>query len=394
MAKQMDPREKKQVVKGILRALHAGLDPDQAAARLLKEAGYLTSAEIATIEEELLGEGVTPEEIQKFCNVHALIFEKALEGNRDEDTDSTSIIALLKTENIEIKKRTAAFRFKLDKADAVGATSALQALDLVIRHYVKKEQALFPFLEKRGFSGPSKVMWGKHDEVRRLLKEVRTGLSGNRPPEDLREKVVEPMLKEIEGMVEKEELILYPTALEKLTPEDLAQARSAFIDLERQGVAAESAATAALDMAQASSVAPSGEVVLPSGRLSLTELVRIFNLLPVDVSFVDTNDQVKYFSETAERIFPRARSVIGRKVQNCHPPKSLKTVERILEAFKAGRKDMVDFWINLGGKTVAIRYLAVRDETGRYLGTLEVSQDITAARALQGERRLLDETDF
>ena len=134
-------------------------------------------------------------------------------------------------------------------------------------------------------------------------------------------------------------------------------------------------------------------MVLPSGRLSATELVRILNLLPVDLSFVDANDQVKYFSEPAERIFPRARSVIGRKVQNCHPPKSVHIVEKIVDGFRTGKKDSADFWINLHGKMVLIRYLAVRDETGRYLGTLEVSQDITPLRALEGEKRLLDWKD-
>jgi DUF438 domain-containing protein len=103
---------------------------------------------------------------------------------------------------------------------------------------------------------------------------------------------------------------------------------------------------------------------------------------------------VKYFSEPMQRIFPRARSVIGRQVQNCHPPKSLKAVENILKAFKEGRKDSVDFWINLQGKMILIKYLAVRDDAGKYLGTLEVSQDVTAIRALAGEKRLVDEGEL
>ncbi len=393
MKKNIDPQEKKRVVKDIIRALHGGLDPKRAAARVLEEAGYLTAGEIAAIEQELMGEGIPPEEIQKFCNVHALIFEKALEG-KSAAKDDSSIIQLLHLENEMIKKQIGVFRDAFGKKDFPRAADALESFSIVVNHYIKKENALFPLLEKRGFTGPSKVMWGKHDEVRRLWKETRAAfalLPGGRSPDVVRRELVEPLIAEIEGMVEKEELILFPTSLEKLTAEDLEKARAGFIDLERETVDRELKANAGVDSTGAGA---SGEVGLPSGRLSVTELTRILNLLPVDVSFVDSADRVKYFSEPVLRIFPRARSVIGRQVQNCHPPKSLKAVENIIKAFKEGRKDSVDFWINLQGKMILIKYLAVRDEAGNYLGTLEVSQDVTGIRALEGEKRLLDGGDL
>ena len=116
----------------------------------------------------------------------------------------------------------------------------------------------------------------------------------------------------------------------------------------------------------------------------------IFNHLPVDITFVDADNTVKYYSSPKHRIFPRTKAIIGRKVQNCHPPESVGVVERIVEAFRSGEKDEANFWIQMGPKFVLIRYFAVRDEQGTFMGTLEVSQEISELRALEGERRLLD----
>jgi PAS domain S-box-containing protein len=132
-------------------------------------------------------------------------------------------------------------------------------------------------------------------------------------------------------------------------------------------------------------------ITFPTGEVKLGELMGIFNMLPVDITFIDQDDAVKFFSEGPSRIFLRTKSIIGRKVQNCHPPKSVHVVERILESFKAGKKDSVDFWINYKGKFVYIRYFAIRDRNRKYLGTLEISQDITSIKKLEGEKRLLDE---
>ena len=130
------------------------------------------------------------------------------------------------------------------------------------------------------------------------------------------------------------------------------------------------------------------EIRMPTGKLRLKELMSLLNTLPVDITFVDNEDEVRYFSDNKERIFLRTKSVLGIKVQNCHPPQSLEAVEKILRSFKEGKRDMVDFWVNLEGKLVYIRYFAVRDKEGSYLGTLEVSQDLTEIKKLEGEKRL------
>lgn len=136
--------------------------------------------------------------------------------------------------------------------------------------------------------------------------------------------------------------------------------------------------------------APEGALQLETGALSKEEVDAIMNALPVDVTFVDKEDTVRYFNKAGKRIFARTKAVIGRKVQQCHPQKSVHVVNKILESFKDGKKDMAEFWIQMHNRLVYIRYFAVRDKDGKYLGTLEVTQDITDIEKIEGEKRLLD----
>jgi hypothetical protein len=136
--------------------------------------------------------------------------------------------------------------------------------------------------------------------------------------------------------------------------------------------------------------APEGVLQFETGSLSKEEIEAILNSLPVDISFVDANDAVKYFNKAEKRIFVRTKAVIGRKVQLCHPQKSVHIVNKIIEAFKAGKKDVAEFWITMNNRLIHIRYFAVRDKNGKYLGTLEVTQDLTDLKKIEGQNRLLD----
>jgi len=128
---------------------------------------------------------------------------------------------------------------------------------------------------------------------------------------------------------------------------------------------------------------------LDIGNLSLEQINTMLKTLPVDLTFVDDKDEVAYYSDTEDRIFPRSKGIIGRAVQNCHPPKSVHVVEDILQKFKSGEKDVAEFWIQMDGNFIMIRYFAMRDEEGKYMGTLEVSQELSRLRTLEGERRLV-----
>lgn len=378
--------DRKLILKDILKKLHAGLPLEEAKKQFEAEIGRVSSKEIFELEQSLLADGVSPEEIKRFCNVHALLFDTSLEKSMADPEDPNHPVALFKAENAEIKRRVENARVLLPSVkDGKGADwvrNILEELRAVSKHYERKEQLLFPYLEKAGFYGPSKVMWGKHDEVRGLLKKALAA-----GPEEF-PAAAAAALEEIDGMIFKEESILFPTSLEKLKPADWAEifresAQAGYIFIEPPTAVYE-----ALDIAQNAVGLSGARVTLPSGSLSLGDLTALLNALPVDLTFVDADDTVRYFSEGRDRVFLRARSIIGRKVQNCHPPQSLDAVQRILDAFRNGTKSSEEFWINMRGRVIHIRYFALRGEGGKYLGSLEVTQDITDIQKITGERRL------
>ena len=198
-------------------------------------------------------------------------------------------------------------------------------------------------------------------------------------------------------MIFKEENILFPTAIEKLDASNWVEILQesddiGYVFIEKQQQTEDLMKTLQTSLIE-EPVFMDDEIRFPIGNLRLDELMHLLNTLPIDLTFVDKDDTVRYFSTSRDRIFTRTKSVIGRKVQNCHPPQSVDVVEKIVTSFKEGSKDSYDFWINLKGRMVYIRYFAVRDRNGKYLGTLEVTQDITNIRSLEGEKRLIDERD-
>ena len=405
MTEISNKQKKKEIMKDIIRKLHQGLTIEEAKERFEKEIGTASSTEIAEIEQALINEGLSPEEITKFCNVHALLFQSALEKSIIKETSPSHPVYLFKLENREIEKIADSLKkLKEEREEELSRTKRklndlLNELRGIEIHYARKELVLFPFLEKQGFTGPSKVMWGKDNEVRDLLKKAISSVEEIKDIKDLEpysKNSLDPLIEEVTGMIFKEENILFPTCLEKLSANDWVEIlkesdKVGYVFVEKPKE------TEALvkDLKSAMLEEPvfeDNEISLPTGKLRLKELMSILNTLPVDITFVDNEDKVRYFSDSKERIFLRTKSVIGIKVQNCHPPQSLEAVEEILKSFKEGKRDTVDFWINQEGKFMYIRYFAVRDEGGSYLGTLEVSQDLTEIKNLEGEKRLDAET--
>ncbi len=399
MAEISNNQKKKEIMKDIIRQLHQGLSIEEAKKRFEKEIGTASSTEIAEMEQALINEGLSPEEIKKFCNVHALLFQSALEKSVVKETSPSHPVYLFKLENREIERISDSLKNLKEKKELPRIKQELNELLNELKgieiHYARKELILFPFLDKQGFTGPSKVMWGKDNEVRDLLKKAVSSVEDIKDFKDLDpylENCLDPLIEEVTGMIFKEENILFPTCLEKLSANDWVEIlkesdKIGYVFMEKPKE------TEALvkDLKSALLEEPvfeDNEIRLPTGKLRLKELMSVLNTLPVDITFVDNEDRVRYFSDNKERIFLRTKSVIGIKVQNCHPPQSLEAVEKILKSFKEGKRDTVDFWINQDGKFVYIRYFAVRDEGGSYLGTLEVSQDLTEIKRLEGEKRL------
>ena len=405
MAKDVGQQEKKRILKDIILNLHKGLSPEAAKEKFEKEIGAVSPTEIAEIEQSLINEGLSPDEIKKFCNVHALIFQSALEKVACEVTAPSHPIYLFKLENREIEKITAQLKSETDKIGNSAIESVRQILKELLGklkginvHYERKEQVLFPYLEKKGFMGPSKVMWGKDNEVRGLLKTALTQFETVKNRETLDNFVttqLKPLISEVEGMIFKEESILFPTSLEKLSSNDWVailkesdEVGYVFIEKPRET----EYLIRELKMALPEEPVVSGSSIsFPTGSITVTELMALLNSLPLDITFVGSDDTVKYFSQGKNRVFSRTKAVIGRNVQNCHPPQSLDIVNKILTSFKNGLKDSYDFWINSRGTMVYIKFLALRDSNRHYLGTIEIAQDIGPLKQLQGEKRLISE---
>jgi hypothetical protein len=270
--------------------------------------------------------------------------------------------------------------------------SQLATLAEVGKHYLKKENQLFPLLESKGVSGPTKVMWAIHDDIRARLRDFRRLVDSGRAAELAA--LGRSLSGMISGMIYKEEKILFPMSLETLSDEDWARVKKGEEEVGYAWVEPGKEWQPAVPVEELTPLRsyqrPQAAVELDTGSLTPEVINLVLKSLPVDVTFIDENDTVRYYSASAQRIFPRSPAVIGRQVQNCHPPASVHVVNRILNAFKEGRRDVAEFWIEMKGRFIQIRYFAVRDDKGVYKGCLEISQDVTEIRKLEGEKRLLD----
>lgn len=380
---------REETLKGIIRDLHASENVAAAKERFRELIKDVAPWEIGRMEQSLIKEGLPESEVKRLCSVHVEVFKESLDQKAVPGLPAGHPVHTLMRENREAERIAAELEAIADPSLDAGRVSGLLAsLAEIDKHFLRKENQLFPVLEAKGVSGPSKVMWAVHDDIRILLKDARVAAAEGK----LSAERIRFVATQVRDMVYKEEHILFPMALELLTEEEWGRVAAGEGEIgfawslapERPWHPAGTGAPAEYLARHA------GSVSLDTGSLTPDQINLLLTHLPVDLSFVDENDEVLYYSATPERIFPRSPGVIGRRVQNCHPPRSVETVERILAEFKAGRKDSAEFWIQMRGRFLHIRYFAVRDPDGKYRGCLEVSQDVTAIRALDGERRLLD----
>lgn len=392
-------------LKSIIRKLHEGEAPEAVKDQLrtiVRETDY---SEIVAMEQELMADGVPAEEIMSMCDLHSQLTREVLVQLPARTVPPGHPVDTMRRENQALRETLTRMREAMEAILATEDGNAIaphlmawrqcanELMDIE-KHYQRKEHLFFSRLESHGITGPSKVMWGKDDEVRAMLKSLQQVLSEpGAAPADYKLAVCTvgaSVTAAIEEMIYKEENILLPLCLDVFTEDDWAQI---WADSPRYGWCLveprEGYAPPESVLREGVRLQGGQAVQLPTGSLTLEQLLAIFRTLPVDLTFVDADDRVAFYSEGPDRIFARSRAILGRKVQHCHPPRSVHVVDQILDDFRAGRHSVAEFWIPFQGRFVHIRYFAVRDEKGRYLGTLEVTQDITRIRALDGERRLL-----
>lgn len=361
------------------------------------------AAEVAAMEQAMIETGTPVEEVQRLCEVHADLFRAGLERGEKADRMPGHPVHTYRAENQEARKRLRPLRLAALAGGLDALARAADSLRPIIVHYQRKENQLFPFLERTGFTGPSKVMWGKHDEIREAFRELDAAIQSRSA--GLARKTARALARKIAMMIFMEEKILLPNALKRLSDADWAAVRRgedaigfAWVKPGAQydpalvnpgGMYANFQAAADSASSQAGQDQAAG-IRLSEGSLPLDILDLMLRHLPLDVSFVDADDKVRYYSDSPHRVFPRSPAIIGRDVRNCHPHKSVAVVERILEAFKRKEKDTADFWLEVGGRFVYITYKPLYAADGSYLGTMEVSMDATELRGLTGTRTLLD----
>lgn len=397
--------KRKAKLKELILKLHSGESEAEVRKELMESLSQIPYGEVVEVEQELISEGLPESEVLKLCDAHSAVLQGNVDLSGFKDVPEGHPVDVMLKENIELRKVTAQAREVLKEIETSESTnfpqqilklrSLFNSLFDVDKHYLRKEYMLFPFLEREGITGPPKVMWGKQDEIRDLVKGSIEILQTDDLTRDdflaTTEIVITPALNGIDDMTIKEEEILIPMSLDKLTEADWYEISKQSLEI---GFCLYDPPTIwkpqwAKDDNINEMQKVGGQIQLPSGSFSVEELLALLNTLPIDMTFVDKDDKVKYFSQGTERIFQRNRAILNRDVRHCHPPASAHIVDKIIDDFKSGRQSRAPFWINLGGKFIHIEYFAMRNEKGEYLGTLEVSHDLTHYRSLEGEQRIL-----
>lgn len=400
-------KKRKELLKHIILQLHNGEAPDLVRNRLVELLKSIPYDEVVEVEQELISEGLPVEEVMKLCDIHQMVLDGHIDQSGAKPVPAGHPVDTFKKENRELEKIIADLEQLFNKVKnikefeikewLIKVHTQFNTLMDVDKHYKRKEYLVFPFLEKYKITGPPKVMWGKHDEIRTLLKAsieaVRS--KGNVSPDEvatITELFLLPAVKSVSDMISKEEEILLPMCMDKLTVDDwysVYKQTNEFgyciydpqVEWKPEG----------MDISEITYNTGSN-IQLTTGSFKMNELEALFRTLPIDLTFVDKDDKVKFFSLGPDRIFTRNRAIIGRDVRMCHPPSSVHVVEQILNDFKTGKQNSASFWISMQGRFVYIEYFAIRDTDGTYLGTIEFTQDLTKLRKLEGEQRLLSYT--
>ena len=399
--------DKKRMLKEVIKELHGGASPSEVKGKFKEVLKGTKPEDIAKMEQELVKEGMPREELQRLCDVHLAVFGEQVQDQELHIPAGHPISILIEEHRVLLERaeRLGTLVKMLEEAcDSVYVGDALTELQSIEKdfqdsekHYLREENVLFPTMEKHGVTEPPAIMWMEHNRIRETKKKLHDLVEkwNTMPYSDFKtrlSKAAEPLCSVLPDHFFKENNILFPTALQVVTDKEWEDVRREFDDIGYPSFTPPHvlAPFHAGGLEPKAAKPSDGTLQFETGSLSKEEAEAILDTLPVDISFIDKNDRVKYFNKAEKRIFVRTKAVIGRSVQMCHPQKSVHVVNRIIEAFTTGEKDTAEFWITMNNRLIHIRYLAVKDKKGKYLGTMEVTQDLTDLKNIKGERRLLD----
>lgn len=383
----MTPLERQEKLKELMLRLHQGEKEAIIQEEFNQYFDSISPYEIQVMERNLMQEGITYEEIMRLCKIHASLMSDKVEsgeGMPDFEKEGHPVM-VLKKENLalrgaidRIERLLQAYLSSKDEELLKGLKRQIGLLDQFENHYLRKEYALFPIMESKGITAPPKVMWGVHDEIREIYKNFKQAFHNQ--TDDVMEQFLE-VKEELLEMIFKEENILIPMVAQAFHVDDwekMAQDTPQYGYCIVTPEAEWKVEKKPSPIQSKEEIQETGDIPLSTGSLSLEQLDLLLNLLPMELSFVDKDNIVKYYNEGngEEKIFKRTKSAIGRDVINCHPPKSHAIVKQLFEQLRSGQKEKEEMWFKKEDKMIHVTYHAVRNSQGEYMGVLEYVQNI------------------
>ena len=352
-----------------------------------KEVLSVNASDLFTLFYEVYKSGSKPAEILVYLDKLIHLFAQSLDTKRLE-MPQDSFLDHMMQENREMEKRLNAIKAILieDKYQFIPEHLIERFEELIPfeLHYTKLQNILFPFIESKGeqYQGTT-ILWSLQDQTRKRLKDTIDALKNNQPRQTISEILGDYFFKAF-GLIQKEEMILFQVAHELLSANELEAMRHQSFELGFIWI------PMPRPRPQPKFSVDNAFFTTETGSLSFDQLTMVLDALPIDCTYVDENNKVRWFNRPKDRIFPRSPAVIGRDVRNCHPAESVDVVENIIDTFRRGEQSEANFWIEMRGKFLYIRYFALRDKDNGYKGVLELSQEVSGIRALEGQRRLLE----
>ena len=390
--------DRKQKLKAYIERLSRGESLETVREEFVREFQSVSALEIAEAEQQLIKSGTPMQDVQRLCDVHSAMFhgrtesevikgELAAQAAKMEDLSGADLpaghpVSLLRAENTGLEAILDRIQEQCGSAapDSSQIIEALRQFNGVRSHYAKKEELLMPKLYDYGVTGPSQVMWGVDDEIKKELGVLTRAVAEAADNVIIYKGRIEAVAQRAREMIYKEERILFPLCLRYFTEEewkriyrDFPDMGVAFVENPPQWEAGEAWSAEQLAKISAQEILD-GRIQLPTGELTVKQLSGIFSLLPVDITFIDAEDKLRFFMNEGH-IFPRPKAALGRDVYECHPPQIVPVVKNLIADFRAKKRDSLEVARYIMGKPVMVKYMAVYDQDDEYIGTVEVVQN-------------------